>query len=229
MRKEMRVVFKGALLVGCLVLLLSNAASAQLAKIEIIFTMGLTSSFDADGGVAENGLQTLVSTNGAHIYTDDIYAPPISFAASDIVCTFEDTTDTSSGGIASAWFDSGTWQIQLFDSASVMVLDMSGTVDWYDELETATNAVDGRGIVSIGSIYLGGELTGHQWASTNGKSGLISSIVNAQPQPLTNYQTDWSSNSVMMLLYADSSAIPEPATIMLLGLGAVGLLGRKRR
>jgi len=216
-------------LFSCLVLLLSNAAPAQLAKIEIIFAMGLTSSFDADGGIGANGLQTLVSTNGAYVYTDDIYAPPMQFAASDILCTFEETTDTSSGGIAGAWFDSGAWQIKIFDSASALVLDMSGTVDWYDELETAANAVDGRGIVSIGSIYLAGELTGHQWGSTNGKSGLISSIVNAQPQPLTNYQTDWSSNNVMMLLYADSSVIPEPATIMLLGLGAVGLLGRKRR
>lgn len=225
MRKERMVIF---VLVGSLVLLLSNAAPAQLAKIEIIFAMGLTSSFDADGGLGGDGLQTLVSTNGAYVYTDDIYAPPISFAASDILCTFEQTTDTSSGGIASAWFDSGAWRIKLFSSGN-LVLDMSGGVDWYDELETAANTVDGRGIVSIGSVYLAGELAGHQWASTNGKSGLISSIVNAQPQPLTSYQTDWSSNNVMMLLYADSSAIPEPATIMVLGLGAVGLLGRKRR
>lgn len=228
MRREMRAIFNGVVLVGCVVLLVSSVASAQLTKIEIVFAMGLSSDFDADAGSGGNGLQTLQSTNGAYVYTDDIYAPPISFATSDILATFEDTTDTSGGGVASAEFGSGAWQIQLFDSDSQLVMDMSGTVDWYDELETADNAVDGRGILTLGSVSLGGELTGHDWASTNGKSGLLTSIVNAQPSPLTSYQTDWSSNNVMLMLYADSSTIPEPATIMLLGLGAV-VLARRRR
>jgi hypothetical protein len=223
----MKVIFNGVLLVGCVVLLASSVASAQLTKIEIVFAMGLTSDFDADGGSGSNGLQTLQSTNGAYVYTDDIYAPPISFSTSDILATFEDTTDTSSGGVASAEFGSGVLQLQLFDSGDNVVMDMSATVDWYDELETADNAVDGRGILTLGSVTLGGELLGHEWASTNGKSGLLTSIVNAQPQPLTSYLTDWSSNNVMLMLYADSSVIPEPATIMLLGLGAV-VLARRR-
>lgn len=226
MRREMRAIFNGVVLVGCVVLLAGSVASAQITQIEVLVTMGMESDFDADAGSGGNGLQTFVSTNGAYVQMDDYEV--ISFATSDVLATFEDMMDTSSDGVASAEFGSGAWSVQIFDPCSVLVLDMSGTVDWYDEIETTDNAVSGKGIVTLGSVSLGGELLGHDWASTNGKSGLFSGISNAQPQPLTGYQTDWSSGFVWMTLYADSSVVPEPATIMLLGLGAV-VLARKRR
>jgi hypothetical protein len=223
----MRAIFNGVVLAGCVVLLACSVASAQITQIDVLVTMGMESDFDADAGSGGNGLQTLMSTNGASVRMDD--EEVISFATSDVLATFEDMTDTSSGGVASAEFGSGAWSIQIFDSGSQLVLDMSGTVDWYDEIESTNNGVTGTGIVTlVGSVSLGGELLGHDWASTNGKSGLFSGLSNAQPQPLTSYQTDWSSGFVWMTLYADSSVVPEPATIMLLGLGAV-VLARRRR
>ena len=85
-------------------------------------------------------------------------------------------------------------------------------------------------LAMLGAVLMAYWGAGVTWGSTNGKSGLETSISNAIQDGgnLEDYATDWSSNNVTMFLWADSSVIPEPATIALLGLGGLALIRRRR-
>lgn len=212
--------------VACIVVALAGVSSAAVDKIEVLINTGMFSDY-----VAGAGTQTLAGTNGVYVYSDGAFSHSFAAADTSIGISFGDITDNSSGGVASADFDSGNWSVALSDAGSV-VLSMSGTVDWYEELETAPNAVDGRGVVSLSSIYVDPVFwgTGASWGSTNGKSGVQTEISNAtQTGGLTDYQTDWSSTNVRLIVWADSNAIPEPATIAIMALGSLALLRRRRR
>lgn len=211
----------------------SVASAEMITEIQLLVGLGLTSSFDADGG-SGTGSQTMQSTNGALVITD-VNPSGTMFTKTNFSLTFDDCDGSASaGGTAAASFGSGTWMAELYNPANDgdLVLSISGTVDWYNELETNPNAIDGQGIVTIdvGSVFLnfGYWGLGSSWASGNGKSAIASMISNIAPTPLEDYNSDWSSSNVMLLVYADSSAIPEPATIALLGLGAVALIRKKR-
>ena len=226
--------WKVCFVIGC-VLVISCVGMAQFTKIELIYEMGMTSSFDTDGGGGGGALQHLGSSNGAWVF-DDTGGPATQFTSTNVVFDFETLTDISTGdGKAKGQFRSGNWTVEMFDAGSNVVLGLYGIADWYDESENKTNKVDGRGIITVNdSLTVIDETfwgSGHTWASAPGnKSGVISIISNATQDggDLEDYATNWSSNNVTMLIYADSSNIPEPATLCLLGLGSL-LLRRKRR
>jgi hypothetical protein len=58
--------------------------------------------------------------------------------------------------------------------------------------------------------------------------GLTATTTNMTPVNISDYQTDWSSKNTLVKLLADQTGIPEPASILLLGLGGLALI-RKRK
>jgi len=204
------------------------ASAADIAKIEVTVVTGISGSFDANGGPTLDGQLSWGGGSGGAIYMDD-FITTYEFDDSDIVANFSSLVDQSSGGIAKARFNTGTWTFQLY-SAGNLVVDLAGTTDWYDELETDVSKLEGRGVVTptyvaIDQTYFGGP--GVDWDSPSGKSGFVSITTGLTPDP-ANYQADFNGSSVTLIIYADSSYIPEPATMSLLVLGGVaGLLRRK--
>ena len=218
----------------CVILAATCVATASMQRIEVVLGFGLVSDYDATAP----GTQALQSTNGAYVFFSEPSTPSIYFNHTNIWGNFTNVTDNSSGGLASASFASGTWQIQLYNpnNYSELVFNIAGTVDWYreDESAEAENTVNGVGKVTINysSLYVNPLFWGAAtWGAQDGKSAVTTTITSAQQGSygLVDYQTDWSSDNVTMVVYADSSyAVPEPATISLIAMGGLLFIRRKR-
>ena len=154
----------------------------------------------------------------------------------DISATFTEMTDSSSGEVAQATFDLVSWSI----SGDGVVLLSGGQAPGsaYTELEEPglfgidTGTLNGDVEVGVtGGILLndtfsyGGE--DYEWMDTLFDGAKVKSKI-LVPDAFDDYDDDtYSSISTTMWLYADETVVPEPATMVLLGLG--GLLLRKRR
>lgn len=226
---------KHVLVVCALAMIGSTAWSATITQvgvdIDLIYTFGMSSSYVAGGGDG-SGQQDIWSQNGAYVYMED--GSDVYFNNTDVQISVTAMTDNSAGdGVAKARFETGIWSISLNDPADPgnEVLALGGTVDWYTEDEINFNAPYGKALVTLDPLQteidagFWGDAT---WGSTNGKSWFEVFFAGASPAPLEDYDTDWGSTNVTSILWADTSTIPEPITLVLLSAGAVGLL-RKRR
>lgn len=214
-----------------LLLLCEIAQAGTVAKIDVVLGFGLFSQFEA----SDPATQSLTSTNGAMVFFSEPGIEPISFSKSNLWADFTVINDKSQGGVASATFSTGQWQVQLFSPTNPnhLVFDISGTVEWYREDESLEfgNTVNGVGKVILQQVSFADPAFwgGATWGSDDGKSAITTTITSATQAGgnLIDYQSDWSSSNVTMVVWADSSmAVPEPATMCLLALG--GLLLRKR-
>lgn len=149
---------------------------------------------------------------------------------------WDDVTDMSVGETAAAVFDTGSFNVTFFALAdstkSTPIGNLSGSLfsgaNYYFESETADNPSElyGAALIKLDSWML----TGFQWAENLGDpGGLTASTSNLVQWDIDNYQFNWRSNNTIVTILADESGIPEPATICMLGLGAVAALRRNRR
>lgn len=224
---------KKLLLVGCTMAMVcgvvSNASAQEtVEEILVVFGTGMESSY-----TTPPGHQSIWSANGATVVTDERMYP---FTASNILLDFDLSTDTSGGEFASAEYcrgaDIGTWSVQLL-SGSDIVFSAEGSVSWYDENEAPAGTIRGRGVLNLdGGIFID---ESYDWGDDielggNGYDiGLNTELTDLTPADPVDYQTSFTSPSVTATFLADSSGIPEPVTVVLLGLGGLGVIGIRRR
>jgi hypothetical protein len=151
---------------------------------------------------------------------------------------WDGATDMSQpGGLAAASFSAGSFNVTFFalgdKNKTTPIADLSGSLFSnaysYFESETAQSpsALYGAALIKLDSW----NVPGYQWADALGaKGGLTASTYNLVQWDIADYLSDWNSTNTIVTILADETGfIPEPATICLLGLGAVAALRRGRR
>lgn len=210
---------------GILLLLLGVIAQAVIVeKVIIVQTTG------SSAYVSGSTLTWSMGTSGT-IYTDTWGT--YNFTGANVTATFSGVTDLSSGGIAKAKFSTGDWSMSL-TSAGGQSGYLEGTiVGNYMEEEVVVpagqpTALDGRAVVRLTSaVFSGLGETVLEWGNSNMLGGIISSVLFTPDYVINDYQSGYESENLTVTLLADDQAIPEPATMLLLGLGAV-LLRKKK-
>jgi PEP-CTERM motif len=217
-----------------LVLVLTVPAGAVTAPMPSVQSMDVTeidnlavhSSYNAathqltwsNGGVA-----TLYYATGSAIFRVNVDA------------TFDNMTDTSLNGLASAVFASGSFTVNFYalsDQSKTTSLGSTTGQFWpswtYKESEILESPSKLYG--SVPMELTSWTLSGYAWSGgLNTEGGLTATTTNINNNGnISDYQSNWSSSNTVVRVLADATGIPEPATMCLLGLGALGLIRRKR-
>jgi hypothetical protein len=217
-----------------LLLLLGVAlpVAAQMPVDEIVFqidNIAVRSDYDAATGElvwSQGAIAVLKHASGEQKYRVTIDG------------TWSGVTDNSSGTVAAASFDTGSFDIVFFamtdPTKSTPLADLSGVLFpgyTYEEAEQEENPTKLYGAAPIRLTTW--NVPGYVWAEDVGPAGAMGGLTATTTNLFSNwgniddYAADWWSTNTIVTILADESGIPEPMTIALLGLGALGLL-RKR-
>ncbi len=215
-------------------LLLSVVVQAGVLQVTIAQTDGVTASYNG----TTKQLDWSQGTSGL-IITDDWGV--FGFDTATVTATFSGVSDLSSGGVAKATFSAGSWTMNLSDisfiaSPTISVPLMGATVSLaggisglYTEEELPEgDALDGRAVVTLTTAVFSNFGGSYDliWGNSQMLGGIISSVLFPPNTNIQDYQSSYLSQNATITLLADHTAIPEPMTMFLLGLGAV-LLRKK--
>jgi hypothetical protein len=216
------------LFLACLSLTVPAAADiVQSLEVSEIDNLAVNSSFDAGTGTltwSKGGIATMYYDSGSSKYRVNVDA------------TLSGMTDTSSGGLASASFSSATFTVNFYALTDTTKLTSLGHLD--GELHPGYSYLEGEIQQDPSQLYGSAPMrltafnfNGYAWAEDIGDMGGLTATTSnlfGNWGNISDYQSDWSSNNTIVKLLADETGIPEPASILLLGLGGLAWI-RKRR
>jgi hypothetical protein len=215
------------LVLVCLSLTVPAAAVfVQSLVVSEVDNIAVNSSFNANTGTltwSDGGIATMYYDSGNSKYRVNVDA------------TLSGITDTSHDGLASASFSSCTFTVNFYALGDITKQTSLGHLDGelypgYEYLESEIqenpSQLYGAAIMRLTAF----NFNGYAWSEAIGaKGGLTATTSNlfGNWSNIDDYQSDWSSDNTIVKILADETGIPEPASILLLGLGGLALI-RKR-
>lgn len=210
----MRISTRGLIALGCIAAALVASAATDVCADEIILSLNahlVDTAFTPTGGLFDIGElvadevvpMTRVTDSGQITLSVDFsLIAPLS-------------ADLSVGGHADGFFENGTLVIapvipgEAYLTADVISLRLE-------------EVFDDRGMLAGTAVY---EVTGGSWAASYGGYGRISQITfRIVPTGLDDFDGSFAGLSDITL-----TPVPEPATLLLVGTGVLGVIGYARR
>ncbi len=202
--------------------------------IDNLETNGFTASYD-------HTTEQITWSGGASIsfYNGGGSSPVLTLSDNiNLTATFQGMTDSSSGELAKASFSVVSWNISYDGWNLLSGGQLAGELFTEEEegglFGSDTGTLNGAGVVQVtGGLLMAidGWLHGssnYSWLDSLYDGAKMKSTV-LVGDDFDSYETDdYSSVLSTMWLYADETVVPEPATLVLLGLGSLVTL-RKRR
>ena len=193
---------------------------------------GLDSFFNSGTGtqqLTENG-----GFRSSSVVTFSSGESPIAlFSEVSFTATGAVTPSPKDGVPNSTLYDGGSWSIDFYSEpidsipGDLKIGTLSGTITWYSEYNAdgLNNEPIGHGIAN-GVLFslLDGQFGSWEWP--NHESVILTNFGTLSGYDATQ---DWSSPTAGIIITSDFSKIPEPATMTLLGLGALASARRRRK
>lgn len=208
-----------------------QAKTISAVGIDIAQVMGAGAGYNAAAGtiVWAGGAAGWVLTDDDNFYFFD------SIVNVSIDSSISGVTDLSSGGVASASFSSALWSINLTVSGYTNpVASISGHLYGnYVETEVDTDMLEGRAVVVVDTANFDDDywtaVLGQpiMWNGVGELAGIIANITLPYGTNYQSYAQNYTSDNLIVTLYADENQIPEPATVCFLAIGVLSLLGKK--
>lgn len=233
--------------VFCILTIPFGTEAQEVNSVDLVYEAlesNVRADFDADGGTTANtGLLNWSSGYKAQLKVVGSIFPDTAYC--DVNGVVDNGVCTSSQGVASATFDTVSLHVDLYrDSGKTDYLGYFEASLWsttaYTEAETQVDTppdpgTDASALYGSALIVMDvWDVNDYEWYDVEGSTsiaGLTASTTNLDDtgNNISDYQSDWFSNNCLLTVTADETAIPEPATMALLGLGAAVLTRKRNR
>jgi hypothetical protein len=217
------MMMKKALLVAvCVCMACTTVKAALVEAVQVVFAGGVSSQYTEATGTIEwsGGASGTAITDSFNVH---------NFDQATVTATI--TNRTSPAASTSATFTTMNWLISLSHTVDPIMVDIAGTLktgfDWSENIPGPDFLV-GSGIVTVDSFTIAVAGVTAWKGGLNDTAGMQFNTTFPTGTGPVDFSADYFTDNATVILSADETVIPEPVTMTLLAMGAIGLIRRRK-